>query len=265
MRDKDKKDKQRAEVSKYNPVPLYRSYGSTKKEYDLWERFLVFVQKAFVIILMGLIFVLIATGIISWMLFGGILVQTIVITVTALILILKFTKVMRKRLSLNKKLKKACKENHYELSFDRPFFESLKWSEDNHDMTVVTKNAVFYVHLLAVPKYRCHVCFDSATEIRIVKPPLKNKFTDIFEFKTKTRSLSLDFSGVREFGSKKSIKVILVNPVCNEMYYKSSAVSTVQTGNGGEHFGYKIFTASGFINYLSRFEKEAPEASKSFH
>lgn len=265
MRDKDKKYKQRAEVSKYNPVPLYRSYGSTKKEYDLWERFLVFVQKAFVIILMGLIFVLIATGIISWMLFGGILVQTIVITITALILILKFTKVMRKRLSLNKKLKKACKENHYELSFDRPFFESLKWSEDNHDMTVVTKNAVFYVHLLAVPKYRCHVCFDSATEIRIVKPPLKNKFTDIFEFKTKTRSLSLDFSGVREFGSKKSIKVILVNPVCNEMYYKSSAVSTVQTGNGGEHFGYKIFTASGFINYLSRFEKEAPEASKSFH
>lgn len=260
-----KKDDMRPEVSKYNPVPLYRSYGSTKKEYKWREELLTLLEKVIAIVFLGLIFFTLGISVFSWLRFGGILVHVVVTATIALFLFFVYTKTFRKRLSLSKKLKKVCMENHFDLTFERPVLKSLKWSEKGSDITVVTKNHVFYIHLLAVPKYRCHICFDSASEIRIVKPPLNNKFTVIFDFKAKTKKLSLDFSDTRQFEGKKTHKIILVNPVCGEMYYKISQVSTSQTGNGGEHFGYKIFTASGFVNYLARVDKENAEASKIIH
>lgn len=265
--DHNKRNKNRypAEISEHNPVPLHRSYGKTKKEYELWECFLALMQKIVAIVFLGFIFYIIAVGIISWMLFGGILVQTLITLATVSILTIRFTKTLRKRLTLKRKLKKACEKSHYDLSFERPFLKSLKWSSDQSDITITTRHAIFYVHLLPAPTYRCLLYFDSASEIRIVKPPLKNKFSVIFDFKTKVKKLSLDFSDAREYDGKVTKRIILVNPVCNEMHYKVSDVSTSQTGNGGEHFGYQIFTATGFINYLSRFENDIYENSKASH
>ena len=265
MKNKKRKPDERAEVSTYNPVPLYRSYGSTKKEYKWREEFLAFFEKAIAIVFLGLLFFTLGIAVYAWLCFGGILVHTALTVTVALILFFIYTKTLRKRLTLNKKLKKVCKENHFDLSFERPILKSLKWSEKETDITIVTPHNIFYVHLLAVPKYRSHICFDSESEIRIVKPPLNNKFTVIFDFKAKTKKLSLDFSDARQFEGKKTHKVILVNPVCGEMYYKISQVSTSQTGNGGEHFGYQIFTASGFINYLSRVDNKDEKNIKSFH
>ena len=265
MAKKTRQNEERAEVSEYNPVPLYRAYGSTKREHKWWEEFLAFIQKAVAIFVMGLFIFAIAIAVYAWLRFGGILVQTAVAVTAFLIVFFIYTKTIRKRISLNKKLKKVCLENHFELTRGRSFFESLKWSENKTDMIIVTKSAVFYIHLLGVPKYRSHICFDSASEIRIVKPPLNNRFTIIFGFKAKTKKLTLDFSDVRQFEGKITRKIILVNPVCNEMYYKVSEVSTSQTGNGGEHFGYQIFTAGGFVNYLKRIDEDSREASKILH
>ena len=50
------KKKPRAEVSKYNPMPIYRAYGHTKKEYWLWEEFLAFIQKTVAVCFLLLIF-----------------------------------------------------------------------------------------------------------------------------------------------------------------------------------------------------------------
>ena len=265
MKKQKKNPNERAEVSEYNPVPLYRAYGSTKKEYKLWEEFLAFIQKAFTVIIIGLLAFAFGVAIFAWMRYGGILVQTAVTVAVFLILFFTFTKTLRKRISLNRKLKKVCAENRFDLKFERSTIESLKWSENKSDITIVTPNNIFYIRLLAVPKYRCHICFDSAAELRIVKPPLNNKFTVIFDFKTKTKTLSLDFSDAREFEGKKTRKIIIVNPVCGEMYYKVSQISTAQTGNGGEHFGYQVFTASGFINYLKRIDEVSREESKILH
>ena len=265
MKNKKRNPSERAETSKYNPIPLYRSYGKTKKEYELWERFLALLEKIFTIVFLGLIFYIIAVSVISWMIYGGVLVRTLVTVVTITVLSIYFTKTIRKRHLLYRKLKKACAANHYDLNFERPFFKSLKWSKDQSDITIITSHAIFYIHLLAVPSYRSILYFDSASEMRIVKPPLKNKFSVIFDFKTKVKKISLDFSDARKYDGKITKKIILVNPVCNEMHYKVSEISTSQTGNGGEHFGYQIFTATGFINYLSRFENDLYEKSKISH
>lgn len=265
MKDKKRKPDKRAEVSEYNPVPLYRSYGSTKKEYKWKEELLALFEKAIAIVFLGLIFFSLGISIYAWIKFGDFLFKTVIAAIILLFLLLFYTKTLRKRLSLNKKLKKLCYKNNFELRFERSTLKSLRWSENKSDITVVTPHHIFYVHLLAVPKYRCHVCFDSASEIRIVKPPLNNKFTIIFDLKPKTKKLSLDFSDTRQFEGKKTHKVILVNPVCGEMYYKISQVSTSQTGNGGEHFGYQIFTASGFVNYLKRIDEVSREESKISH
>lgn len=265
MKKQKKNPNERAEVSEYNPIPLYRAYGSTKKEYKLWEEFLAFILKAVAIFVMGLFIFAVGIAVFAWLRFGGILVQTAITFTVFLLLFFIYTKTIRKRISLNKKLKTVCLENHFELTRGRSFFESLKWSKNKSDLTIVTNSTVFYVHLLAVPKYRCHICFDSASEIRIIKPPLNNRFTVIFGFKTKTKKLTLDFSDARQFEGKKTRKIILVNPVCGEMYYKVSNISTSQTGNGGEHFGYQIFTASGFVNYLKRIDEVSREESKILH
>jgi hypothetical protein len=251
---------ERAGMSKYNPVPLYRSYGKTKKEYKWWEDFLVFIQKAFTVFLLGITFFAIGVAAAAWFQFGGLMVQTLIIAVTSLIVFFIYTKTLRKRLSLNKKLKKVCVENHFDLTFERSLFDSLRWSENETDITVITKNHIFYVRLLAVPKYRCRLYFNSATEISVLKPPPNNKFSVIFGFKAKTKTFKLDFSNARDFEGKKTHKIILVNPVCEEMYYKVSQNSSVQTGNGGEHFGYQVFTASGFVNFLSRIERTTDES-----
>lgn len=246
------KKRERAEVSKFNPVPLFRSYGSTRKEYEPFERLLVFMQRAFVVIFLSLVFFVIGLSAVSWFVYGGLFVKTFIITVAAVISLLILSKPARKRFVLNRKLKKLCEKNRFDLDLERGFWESLKWSPNKIDFTVRAGKKIYYVKLLSVTPYRCKLYLDSENKLSIVKPPMKNRFAVIFDFKTKRRELDLDFSAVRDFESLETVKVLLVNPVCEEIYYKASSVSSVLTGNGGKHFGYNVFSATGFMNYVVR-------------
>ena len=47
-------------------------------------------------------------------------------------------------------------------------------------------------------------------------------------------------------------KVLLINPLCEEIKYKMEKGGYEVTGSGGEHFGFTVYTGSGFLNALER-------------
>ena len=154
------------------------------------------------------------------------------------------------------RLKRLCKERKYKLDFQRGFFESLRWSSNKCDIVLETSNRVYYAHMLAVRKYGSKLCFDSSCRMHTIYHPTKPLLTTVFDIKTKIRKYDIDFSNVPENeGEKRVVKVIVVNPVCEKMLYKDF-LSTIVTGNGGEHFGYTVFAGTAFINFVLRNENQ---------
>ena len=251
--------KQKAEISKFNPVPRYRAYGITRNEYAWVEHVKLWLVRIAAIIILGIPSTALALGSIAVLSYSSLVIKTILWTAIASFAIAALTKKVRIRLKFNKKLKKFCKDKRYALDFERKFFESLKWSQDQCDLTVETESRIYYVHTLYATKARQKVLFESAKTIKLITPPPKGRLWVvlgiIFNFKTKTKTLSLDLSGDRSIGKKEGVPVILVLPSCQNMSYRLSNVSIVPTGNGGEHFGYTVFTAKGFMNFLPRYEE----------
>ena len=135
---------------------------------------------------------------------------------------------------------------------EQNFFQSLVWSSDRQDFRLETEQTTYYVRYLTIHKYRSTLYFESKNLIKLVKHPLNNKFTIIFEFKPKVKYYPLDFQIPSEETEKRIVKALIVNPVCSEMYYKRGEGGYEATGNAGEHFGFTVFTGSGFIDTVKR-------------
>ena len=249
---RDKKTK--VEVSKYNPVPLYRSYGVTRKEYAWAERLKkLFIDLAAVLALAGPTIYIVA-AVIAIFLFSSILAKVLLWTSVVIVSAVFFTGKWRKRLSFNTKLKRLCKKENFKLCFKRNLRESLAWSPDKYDLTVETPSRLYYVHVLPIEKRRQKILFESEKEIFITTPPLKNRYTAVFDIKPKVKSLALDLHKIESSSSKEVVTIMLVLPSCEDMSYKRSNVTIIPTGNGAEHFGFTVFTAKAFLKLLTRFE-----------
>ena len=251
-----KRDKnQKTEVSKFNPVPLHRSYGVKKKEYEAIEILKMWLERIIAVLLLLVPATALAVGLIAVMLYSSPLMKVIFWLVASIFVFLAFTKTTRNRLKFNKKLKRFCKRENFDLRIERDFWKSLKWSDDKCDFTVETPSRLYYVHVLNVKKARQKILFESESKIKLITPPPRNRFSIIFNPKTKVQALSIDFSEAKSFEKKEAAKIILILPGCLNISYRQSNVSIIPTGNGGEHFGYTIFTAKGFMNFLPRYEE----------
>ena len=249
----------RPEVSERNPVPLYRSYGVTRKEYTVIETLKTWLERIAAAFFLFIPATALALGLVALLLYSNALTKVILWTAIICFVFSAVTKKARIRLKLNKNIRKLCRNNRFDLDFERKFFESLKWSDDGCDLTVETKSRIYYVHTLYVTRRRQTLLLESADTIKLITPPPRGRLWvvlgSIFHFKTKTKLLKLDRSGDRSIGGKEAVPVILVLPNCNNISYRLSSASTVPTGNGGEHFGYTVFTAKGFMNFLPRYEE----------
>lgn len=258
-----KRDKnQKTEVSQFNPVPRYRAYGVTRKEHAFVELIKIWLLRlAAVLILIGPI-MMIAIGLTAIMLYSPLLEKALTWAAIILFVLSAITKKVRNRLKFNRKLKRFCKKENFGLCFEKKFVESLKWSPDKRDLTIETPSRIYYLHVLHVGKARQKLLFESAQKISLITPPPRHKFSVIFDLKTKIKDFELDLSGDRSIGNKEAVSVILVLPGCLNMSYRKSNVSTLPTGNGGEHFGYTIFTAKGLMNFLPRYEDNLRKNNK---
>jgi len=250
--DKTPKKKAKVEVSEYNPVPLYRSYGKTRREYKFIEELKLLLVRAAGAFVLGVPLMLLAVGFAALMIWGELLIKVIVTLALVLVVGVLATRMMRKRASFLRKLKRLCRERGYGLKIDRGAVKSLIVDDEKCDLTLETGDAVYYVNMIGAESGRQRLCLESDSEFKVMLPPLKNQFTTVFGFKTKVKKHRVDYSSVPSFEGKRSVKVLLMTPSFDHVEYRTSNVSTAPTGSGGEHFGITLYTAKGFLNMLKR-------------
>ena len=248
-------------------LSLYRSYGVKKRLRPWQEKINLTVGRVAVLWVMGVLLLALTMCLIGFFIaFPELWVKVLICAVAALTVAVKLTRTIRKRRKFCKKLKKMCKSEKYRLTFVQNFFQSLIWSGNREDFILETGSFVYYVRYLTVRKYRSSLYFEKPDAIKLVTRPLNNKFTLIFDFKPKTKYYPIDFTVDEKissiWGNKKQIKALVVNPVSAEMLYKCKDGGYESTGNGGEHFGYTVFTGSGFLETVRRNEEKLSQTIK---
>lgn len=253
------KNKIKIEQSEYNPVPLYRSYGVKTKERPLLTKVKIIMQKAVATLALGVPISVIAIGVIALIFASGsLLLATAIVAPAVIFTLMKITKPTRKRLKLIGDLKKLCKKYGYKYGYklelsDSPL--SSKWSKGEGELVLYTNTKVYNVRMFAIRKYRSKLKFESENEMTVTVPPLRNKFAVIYDLKTKYKKLGFDFSNVVSVTGRETVKALIICPTCEEWSYKYSNSTYIPTGNAETVFGYKVYTASGFVSDLRRSEE----------
>ena len=115
--------------------------------------------RIFVIALMGFEISVAAFGWYMFLVYGNLLITTIILTIVTAISIHIITKPVRKRIKFILKLRKVCRKNGFVYKAERSFFKSFFWSIDKLDFTLKTNTHIYYVHYLTMRKYRCVLNF----------------------------------------------------------------------------------------------------------
>lgn len=261
---KEKTTKDSSQVSKFNPVPLYRSYGRTKREYLIWEIIKQILMKTIVVLFLLFILSFPVIIITTFIVFGNILSSAILIFIFILFLLLLITRTIRKRIKFYVRLKKLCRENKYKLEFKRNFLASFRYSPDKIDFILNTGTHNYIVHYFTANKYNSSLNFLEKGKIVLKKYPLNNKFSFIFDRKVKENIYDISFPGKYKLDKKVNLNVLVVNPVCKEFFEADiNRGGIVPSGNGACIFDMTVFTGSGFIEAVKR--NERTQISDTFH
>ena len=244
----------RPEVSDYNPVPLYRSYGVTRREYPIINKIKLAIQQFTVIILLLPMCIVLAFGIAMTVLYGKSL-AFVLFTPMLLFFVFKLTKSFRKRAVFLKKLKNLAKKEGYRLTFKRGFWASFFWSPTKEYFVLDTPKYSYHVYVFTARKYNSEIVFESEERFNLVKRPLRNIFSLALGLKTKIKAYTFTPNRSLPMYSRAKIIGFLVNPVCDSVSYRRKNGASEPTGSGGEMFGYYMFTGSGFINAVNRNEE----------
>ena len=239
---------------KKTSLPSYRFYGNRKKRSAFWEKIQGGMLK---LIVLWFLFWFLSIGLLAaltFLLYGSLMIVTIIYIILGIILTMVLTRTLRKRRKFLRKLKKLCKANRYRLQFKRKFLQSFRWTGKDTDFVLDTGKHVYDVSFLTIKKYRSTLYFESKDEIKQVIKPLNNKFTIIFEPPVREKRFPTQFSPVYALDSKIKHKVVLLNPVCQEMYCKDRDGNMAATGSGAEVFGYTVYTGTGFLETVKRNE-----------
>ena len=234
-------------------VPLYRSYGVTKKVNIKARKIRDFVAKVLTVVFLVVELSLILLVTVMLAIYTSILVATTLFVILFLIFFFNATKLVRRRVKFLRKLKKECKHNGYELNFERGFFKSLSWSNDDCvDFVAKAGKYTYYVKFATSKRFLAGFTFVSKNEMKYTKIARHNRFTIILDFKDKTCNLPIKFPADIDEKDKYSVKAILINPAVMNVEKKGSDGVIVPTGSGEKLFGYTIYTGTGFIETLKR-------------
>ena len=252
MKDKDTKDIEIEEIETED-VPLYRSYGVTKKVNPIKQFFAMFFLRGLTVFLMTSEFAILALVTYAFAVYSGVLIATIMFVIAFSIFFFHNTKLQRKRLSFLRKLKKTAKKNGIELEFRRGFLKSLVWSgKDDVDFVAKAGKWTYYVKFATTKRFLSSFLFVSNNEMKYIKLARRGNLAVIFNSKNKIKTWKIEFPSEINEGDKYSVKTILINPAVMDIERKSPDGATVPTGSGEKLFGYTIYTGSGFIETLKR-------------
>ena len=255
---KDKKTDKKITVEKLERVetediPLYRSYGVTKKANPTTQKIKESIAKILTVLLLAFEFALIVFVTIMMAIYTDELIATILFIILFSIFFFSATKLIRRRLSFIGKLKKTCKKNKYRLEFKKGFFKSLSWAEDDTvDFTVKAGKWTYYVKYATSNRFLSSFTFISKNQMKYTKIAMHNRFTIIFDVKDKVYTMPIEFPKGIDEADKYTVKAILINPAVMNIEKKGSDGVVIPTGSGEKIFGYTIYTGTGFIETIKR-------------
>ncbi len=238
-------------------VPLYRSYGVKRRLRPWQEKVELGFSKILLFWVLGVLLLAASLAVVNfWLYYPELWIKVVLGVLLAVLILIRLTRTIRKRAKFTKKLKRMCKQRGYRIYKVQNFFQSLVWSGNREDFLLETEHSIYFVRYLTVRKYRSTVYLEKKDQIKLVKRPIQNKFTVIFDIQPRAKYYPLDFSIENEEalskGSKTLMKTMIINPVCEEIYYKEKDGRYEVTGNGGTHFGFTVYTAGGFLEFLKR-------------
>jgi hypothetical protein len=234
-------------------VPMYRSYGVTKKVNPIARKIKYSIAKILTVLVLAiqLSLILLVTFMLAF--YTDVLVATVLFIILFSIFFFNATKLVRRRASFLRKLKKLCKQNKYRLQFKRGFFKALTWAKDDDvDFTVKAGKYTYYVKFATSKRYLSSFTFLAKDQMKYTKIARRNRFTIILDFKDKIQTLPIEFPKGIDEKDKYTVKAILINPAVMNIERKGSDGVVIPTGSGEKLFGYTIYTGTGFIETLKR-------------
>lgn len=255
---KDKKSEKKITVEKServetDEIPLYRSYGVKRKVNPTAEKIKYSVAKILTVLLLVSELAIIILVTVMMAVYTDVLIATIMFIILFSIFFFNATKLLRRRMSFVRKLKKACKENKYRLEFKKSFFKSFSWAvDDSVDFTVKAGKYTYYVKYATSKRFLSSFTFVSKNQMKYTKIARHNRFTIIFDVKDKIYTMPIEFPKGIDENDKYTVKAILINPAVMNIEKKGSDGVVVPTGSGEKLFGYTIYTGTGFIETLKR-------------
>lgn len=238
-------------------VPLYRSYGVTKRVRPFVIFLNVLLTKVIFVMMIVLQLSIIAICAIALYNFGGVLISTLMSVIMVWFFLSVNTKIIRRRRSFVRRFKRFCRENRLSPRFVRGFFKALSQSESRDaDIILDAYGRTYFIKYVTPKKPLSSLTFLSKTRVRYTKHARRNIFTLILDLKDKSREWDIGFPDEAE--AKGAEKIVLVNPNPGDIYVKNSEGATVPTGSGEKIYGYTVYTGTGFLDALRR-EKEKEE------
>jgi hypothetical protein len=242
----------RVQKSEINPVPLYRSYGVTKKE-GFFAKLNNVIAAVLAAILFALLFVTWGLGIYILISMLGTIGIAFAIGSVAAFVYIKFCRKIRKRVKFLRRLKKHCKRMGYTLKFHRGFFAALKLNGQGIDFTVDTGKKLWTVRFFTPKKHLSHIIFEDKNHVGIKTNITKSHFKFVLGFNNpKYSQFEYRYDDRIELKDRKSARALIINPVPHEVFKKDSDGAVIPIGTGERLFGYIMFTGSGFLEYLAR-------------
>ena len=234
-------------------VPMYRSYGVTKKVNPTAIKIRDTLAKALTILVLVIEFSIILLVTFMLAFYTDVLVATVLFVILFSIFFFNATKLIRRRAKFLRKLKKLCKQNKYRLQIKRGFFKSLSWAKDDDvDFIVKAGKWTYYVKFATSKRFLSSFTFVSKDQMKYTKIARHNRFTIILDFKDKSCMMPIAFPKGIEENDKYAVKAILINPAVMNIEKKGSDGVVIPTGSGEKLFGYTIYTGTGFIETIKR-------------
>ncbi len=245
-------ERKRRRIERARPREFYRRLGQKDASY----RSILFrdiITGAFAALFFGAVIWMGILGIYGFFGAGGSPVMNVLGGLIIFAVLFRLlTRKITKRFSFMCKLKKCCKEQKYHIYLYRsPYLTLRQWS-DSPDLSVETHDTVYEVMFMPSPRRLTNLHFAKEGEVMVVTGILKNKFKELLGLSSRVRVKKYGFD-IPERQSKRTVKVLLLNPVPYELYcYDKKEDKIVQGGSGSRIFGYVAYSGAGFISELER-------------
>lgn len=239
------------EIDDKNTLPNYRYYGKRGSAFleavAVWTTTVFFC--GFILIYFFIAFMTLR-GIYSYI---GVLIPTTVTAILLSILLYFLFRGIYKRIIFILKLKKVCKRKDYRLKTNIGFLASFKYSQERYHLTVDTPQIRFLVKYLPTYRYNSELIFQSAEALsqRVNKNAHKSVLKTALGIKEKYKLRQFSFSDIRETSSKRTERIVLMNPVPREAYAIKNQVKE-PVGSRDRIFGYTLYNGSDFISELEK-------------